>query len=453
MAEQDPLLPSSRGAAIYGASRDAENGGSSFYDEDDESRPLTYKGHADGNNNGTCANAQQHAEEEHPFKPLATRAWSFQEGRRSTATATNKKNDLPMPGSSPRTPSRSPLPGEEASKNGDKVGSQKYLYYVVYALVNVIISAPGLYGYAAVIFNNPVFENQMNALSKLVLFSSLVHQLGFLLFSTLDFAIGTVQDAGLIFLSHMANTIANIMVDDGHTEAEIVSTTLVLLSLGTALLGLVLVIMGKFRLADAVSYLPMPVVGGYLAFIGYFCCQAGVALCISQPLIDFSDWKYVFEPRNLLLAAPGLIAGLILTVTSRRATNSAILPAVMVAIPLFFYIGIYATGIGLDGAREGGWVGPEAPSVPVGDLFRLVDFSLVRWDLWPEIFSTWVGMVFVVSFASCLDVAAISMDMGEALDTNKELTTVGICNCESVFWKELWMDFGKAHYTSHICTN
>ena len=37
----------------------------------------------------------------------------------------------------------------------------------------------------------------------------------------------------------------------------------------------------------------------------------------------------------------------------------------------------------------------------------------------------------VVSFASCLDVAAISMDMGEALDTNKELATVGICNVMS----------------------
>jgi len=115
-----------------------------------------------------------------------------------------------------------------------------------------------LYGYAAVIFNHPVFESHMNALSKLVIFSSLIHQLGFLLFSTLDFAIGTVQDAGLIFLSAMANKIANAMLEDGHTVEEIVATTLVLLSLGTALLGLCLILVGRFRLADAVSYLPMP---------------------------------------------------------------------------------------------------------------------------------------------------------------------------------------------------
>jgi SulP family sulfate permease len=108
----------------------------------------------------------------------------------------------------------------------------------------------------------------MNALSKLVIFSSLIHQLGFTLFSSLPFAIGTVQDAGLIFLSAMSNQIATKILDDGGTEEEVVSTTLALLSAGTACLGVVLVVMGHFRLADAVSYLPMPVVGGYLAFIG-----------------------------------------------------------------------------------------------------------------------------------------------------------------------------------------
>lgn len=153
-------------------------------------------------------------------------------------------------------------------------------------------------------------------------------------------------------------------------------------------------------------------------------------MCISKPMIALGDWKYLLEPQNLLLAVPGLAAGLVLTLTSRLATNSGVLPLIMVAIPAFFYIIMYLTGSTLDDVRQSGWVGAEAPSVPVGNLFHLVDFQQVRWDLISEIFATWVGMVFVVSFASCLDVAAISIDMGEALDTNKELGTVGICNCK-----------------------
>lgn len=179
---------------------------------------------------------------------LDRRRSSFQEGRRIKAV-TPKNAALEKV---------QPVVDEKDRKS--RKGVEHYLYCVIYATVNVIISAPGLYGYAAVIFNNPVFDNHMNALSKLVIFSSLIHQLGFFLFSTLDFAIGTVQDAGLIFLSAMANVIANRMMEDGHSKEEILSTTIVLLCLGTACLGLILILMGRFRLADAVAYLPMPVV-------------------------------------------------------------------------------------------------------------------------------------------------------------------------------------------------
>eukprot|EP00522_Entomoneis_paludosa_P010032 CAMPEP_0172466436 /NCGR_PEP_ID=MMETSP1065-20121228/56134_1 /TAXON_ID=265537 /ORGANISM="Amphiprora paludosa, Strain CCMP125" /LENGTH=974 /DNA_ID=CAMNT_0013223237 /DNA_START=140 /DNA_END=3064 /DNA_ORIENTATION=+ len=330
---------------------------------------------------------------------------------------------------------KSPIMGRNMKRNSSKDENNKschpgnVLVYLVYALVNVIIAVPGLYGYAAVIFNHSVFQPHMNALAKLVIFSSLVHQLGFLLFSSLDFAIGTVQDAGLIFLSSMSNVIANRMLEDNETDTAIVSTTLVLLSAGTALLGLCLFAIGKFQLANAVAYLPMPVIGGYLAFIGYFCIQAGVALCISTPLISFFDWKYLFQGDNFLLALPGLLAALVLTLVSRLSKNDAILPLCMVTIPALFYLVIFGfLGWDMDQARDAGWVGQVAPPTPIQDVVALIDFSLVRWDLVGEIMWTWAGMVFVVSFASCLDVAAISMDMGEALDTNRELATVGICN-------------------------
>ena len=79
-----------------------------------------------------------------------------------------------------------------------------------------------------------------------------------------------------------------------------------------------------------------------------------------------------------------------------------------------------------------GWVGEVAPPVPVTDLFTLVDITKVHWGMALRCLSTWLGMVLVVSFSSCLDVAAISMDMGEALEVNTELKTVGISNRECV---------------------
>lgn len=67
------------------------------------------------------------------------------------------------------------------------------------------------------------------------------------------------QDAGLIFLSAMANNIAESILDKGGSVEEVISTTLVILSLGTASMGVVLALLGKYQLLDIVSYLPMPV--------------------------------------------------------------------------------------------------------------------------------------------------------------------------------------------------
>jgi len=60
----------------------------------------------------------------------------------------------------------------------------------------------------------------------------------------------------------MASSIADEILQESNGEnmdEVIVSTTIVLLGIATATLGIVLVILGRFRLADAVSYLPMPV--------------------------------------------------------------------------------------------------------------------------------------------------------------------------------------------------
>jgi len=103
--------------------------------------------------------------------------------------------------------------------------------------------------------------------------------------SAMPFAIGQVQDAGLIFLSHMASNVAthhnallanddddNLNANDqqpnqqqvqqpaGDQSVALLSTAVVLLGLSTACLGLLLVVVGRARLAKFVAYLPMPVI-------------------------------------------------------------------------------------------------------------------------------------------------------------------------------------------------
>ena len=82
---------------------------------------------------------------------------------------------------------------DDNGTSSKKKGGHTIIHYIVYAIINVIIALPALYGFSSVIFNHPIFQPHVAALSKLVIFSSFMHQLGFVLFSGLDFAIGTVQ--------------------------------------------------------------------------------------------------------------------------------------------------------------------------------------------------------------------------------------------------------------------
>ena len=52
---------------------------------------------------------------------------------------------------------------------------------------------------------------------------------------------------------------------------------------------------GKLRLAMLVQYLPLPVVGGYLAFIGLYCLEAGLSLMTGMQV------RTPTEPSHLYL--------------------------------------------------------------------------------------------------------------------------------------------------------
>ena len=300
-----------------------------------------------------------------------------------------------------------------------------FLSLLIYSLVNVAVSVPSLYGYAGIIYRDPVFKTSMPDLIRLVIFSSAVHQLVFSGKSSLTFAIAQVQDAGLIFLSTMASVIAS----STSSPEEATSTAVIVLSLATASLGAVILSVGRFRLASFVSLIPMPVVAGYLAFIGFFCFAAGLGLSCSKDISTWQDLTQLNEARDWILATPAIISGALMTFVSRKSTKWWALPVTIVLIPLTFFIYLRITGTSLEASREAGWVAPLEPPKPFSHIFLYFNFQKVRWSVVPKLFFTWASMSLLVTFASALDVVAVEMDLGgQELDLDNELQTVGLSN-------------------------
>ncbi len=177
----------------------------------------------------------------------------------------------------------------------------------IYGLVNVVLAIPVMYGYTVIIFSSGVYAPYTQGLAKLLLLSSAIHQLTMTIFSGFPFAIGQVQDAGLIFLHKMTFNVAQKLENDGEPPEVVLATALMITALSTLSLGCMMILIGKLKLARFVSYLPVPVVGGYLAFIGAFCLGAGISLSTGVDLGGFLDIRNLLNTHVILLALPGLI--------------------------------------------------------------------------------------------------------------------------------------------------
>lgn len=109
---------------------------------------------------------------------------------------------------------------------------------VVFGVINAVAGIPALVAFAAIVFKHPVFAPYLDQLCKFFFVSSAVHQTVFCLMSTLPFAVGQVQDVGLIFLSAMGSSIATLTLDAGKEAAVALGTSLLTMTISTFFVGL-----------------------------------------------------------------------------------------------------------------------------------------------------------------------------------------------------------------------
>ena len=103
------------------------------------------------------------------------------------------------------------------------------------------------------------------------------------------------------------------------------------------------------------------VVGGYLAFIGFFCLEASLAMMAGVDVSGLADWKKFGSLYRFTLLAPGLLVGIGMYMTVRAFKSPYVLPCSMAAIFVGFYALLWAIGASVQDARDQGWVAPLVP--------------------------------------------------------------------------------------------
>ncbi len=227
----------------------------------------------------------------------------------------------------------------------------------------------------------------------------------------------------------MASSIASL-TDGGE---ETIATAVVVLALATATLGICVTLVGHFKLAGLITHIPMPVVAGFLAFIGLFCMLAGLGLATGIDISRIQD-LIKLDMNAAILSIPAIGSGAIMALVSHYAPPSLwwALPATIVIIPAFFYLVLFMSGKTLDDSRADGWIAESANFIPLSSIIGSFDFSKVKWSVIPQQVLTWASMTLLVVFSSALDIIAVELDLGgKQIDIDRELRTVGISNIVS----------------------
>lgn len=244
--------------------------------------------------------------------------------------------------------------------------------------------------------------------------------------------IALVQDAPVAILSLPMLAIAAKMTAEAASQDSIFYTIVLTVAISTLATGLLMIIMARFKLGNFVRFIPYPVIGGFLAGIGWLLFKGGIGVMTNLPM-DLSSLSGLFAPIVLLKWIPGVLFALILYHLLRTYNHFLILPGMVFgAIVLFFAI-LYILGISFSQAELSGWfLGP----FPKGSLWKpitLSGLSQVRWDL---VFaqSLTMGSIFIISIISLLlNASGLELITRRDIDLNNELKVTGIANILASF--------------------
>jgi SulP family sulfate permease len=236
--------------------------------------------------------------------------------------------------------------------------------------------------------------------------------------------VGSLQATGAALLSIVAATTGlRGSVETGFLS--VVAATVVV----TVLCGVAFLVLGVRRRGDLIRYIPVPVVGGFIAGAGWLLLQGGVHIAIDEPLF-YTDLDELFEGRAVRLWLPTVAFGVVLLLAVRIVRKPLVIPVTIGIGLVGFALVALAMGASIEDIRGGGWLlGPFKREVA---WFWSV-LALAEAD-WIAVARSWAAIVVAVVVAALVmlfNLGGTEVVLGRDLDTDEELRDAGLLNLVS----------------------
>jgi sulfate permease, SulP family len=237
--------------------------------------------------------------------------------------------------------------------------------------------------------------------------------------------VGSLQATGAALLSIVAATTGLIGSPETGFLSVVAASVVV-----TVLCGVAFLILGVRRRGDLIRYIPVPVVGGFIAGAGWLLLQGGVHIAINKPLF-YTYLDEVFDGQAVRLWLPAVAFGVVLFLAVRIVRKPVVIPVTIGIGLVGFALVALVMGVSIDDVRGGGWL--------LGPFQRVVPRT--SWSVpalagadWIAIARSWAAIVVAVVVAALVmlfNLGGNEVVLDRDLDTNEELRDAGLLNLVS----------------------
>ncbi len=262
---------------------------------------------------------------------------------------------------------------------------------------------------------------------QMALFSAMIFCFLLSLISTCPGVVGIAQGETAAVIGLATASIAEICMESGNSH-QALPTVMAVIALSAFLVGLLFTSLGALRLANLIRFVPLPVMGGFLAGVGWLLSSGAIKSMTGLQPTQHNLAALLGLPM-ILKWLPGLVSALMLLMLQRHRQSVFNLFIAVIATVSLFWLTVWLAGVSSTSLRADGWLmatGTRESEWAPFDFVRLVtevDWSAVFSQI-PQL-----GALLVISSISLL-MATSSLELlsGKDMDLNRELIAAGLGN-------------------------
>jgi SulP family sulfate permease len=278
--------------------------------------------------------------------------------------------------------------------------------------------------YAALIFSGPL-ERQLSYGVAVTFLSAAVAGAIVALRSSLPFAVAGPDSSAVVIFAAMATTLVGRLIAQG--SHELLEPVVIVMSLATALTGLLLCVLGFTRAGRAIRFVPYPVIGGFLGATGWLMVTGAVRVVTDQAPTLYNIDAFLNASIAEKLAAAVAVA-VLLHFLLRRSKSPFILPGMLFATIALAHIVLLAAGSSVGVAQASGWMFRAQSAATLALPWKLEILSSFPWTSLPALAGDIVAIMFVTTITLLLNTTGIEIATRKEANIERDLRSLGVAN-------------------------